>query len=111
MSKNITSDFVYTNNDINKNVKPFINEQPTKPIIKDLPIKIKSTKEPIDFNWCPLTILIYDPALNASNHQIYSDSKARQDCCLCCACFICFLPTIVIDRISCPARLCYNKLF
>ena len=33
MSKNITSDFVYTNNDINKNVKPFINEQPTKPII------------------------------------------------------------------------------
>ena len=111
MSKNITSDFVYTNDDINKNTKPVIIEQPTKPSIKEVPIKIKSTKEQTDFDWFHLMIFIAEPALNASNPQIHSDSKAQQDCCLCCACFICFLPAIVIDTISCPCRLCFNKLF
>jgi len=116
MSKNITYDFVYTNDDINKNVKPFINEQPIKPIIKEcckkeLPIKIKSTKEEIEFDYFPLTTLISEPALNASNPQIHSDSQSQNNCCLCCACFICFIPAIVVDIISCPARLCYNKLF
>lgn len=94
------------NNDINNNSKKVIMEQPTKSIINE-----SSKKEQTDFNWCPLTISISDPALNATRPQIHSDSKAQEDCCLCCACFICFIPAMVIDTISCPARLCYNKLF
>ena len=99
MTKIITPDVVSKNNAININInsKQVIIEQPTK--------------EEIEFNCFPLTISIVEPALNGSKPQIHSDSKAREDSCLCCACFICFIPAIVADTISCPARLCYNKLF
>ena len=112
MSKNITSDLI--KNTDNKNTKAIIIEQPTKPIIKECSKKelpIIPIKTQTDFNWFPLMIFIAEPALNASNPQIHSDSKAQQDWCLGCACFICFLPALVIDTISCPCRLCFNKLF
>jgi hypothetical protein len=101
MTKIITPDIVSKNNANNisiiSNSKPVITEQPTK--------------EQTDFDYFPLTISIIDPALNASNPSIHSDSQSQNNCCLCCACFICFIPAIVVDIISCPSRLCYNKFF
>ena len=101
MSKSITPDIVSQKNAININTKQFIIK---KVIIKE-PIK-----EEIKFNYFPITTSISEPALEASNPQIHSDSQSRENCCLYCTCFICFIPAMVGDIISCPVRLCY-KLF